>query len=210
MAQTCRMKAATLAMLERPGRSTPTKILSGAALIGFDANLRVQIWNDAAEQLTGTRADDALGHHCWDVVRGRAEDGSPFCGPNCDLAKMALRGSAVQCDRLVFKAPDGPRNALVSTITVEGDEPLFVHVICNPSALADHRPHSSLRPQLTPREYEILELLAAGIPPKVIALRLGISVSTARNHIRKILAKLQAQSQLHALAKARSLGIIRG
>jgi DNA-binding CsgD family transcriptional regulator len=183
-------------------------VLSGAALIGFDSDLRVRVWNDAAEKLTGIDAAEVVGRSCWDVVGGRAEDGSLFCGPDCPLARTARHGGAVPCDRLVLQAVDGPRTALVSTVTVNGEQPLFVHVICESAALPPQRQSLNGHPHLTRREYQVLELLARGIPAKVIAPRLGISVATVRNHIRSILAKLHAQSQLQALASARALGII--
>jgi DNA-binding CsgD family transcriptional regulator len=199
---------ALLGKTGRSGKPTPTNILSGSALIGFDADLRVLIWNDAAEKLTGTSAEEAVGRYCWDLVRGRAEDGLPFCGPNCELARKARGGSAVPCGQLILEAVDGPRSTAVSTITLEGEGPLFLHVVSNPTALPPHKRLIKAHAHLTGREHEILELLADGVPAKVIATSLGISVSTVRNHIRSILAKLHAQSQLQALARARALGII--
>jgi DNA-binding CsgD family transcriptional regulator len=189
-------------------RETTPDILSGSALIGFDADLRVRIWNDAAEELTGTSTEDAVGRHCWELVRGREENGSPFCGPNCELARQVRGGNAVPCCRLILEAADGPRSTAVSTITVEGDDPLYLHVVSDPAEVTPHKRLLTARPHVTEREHEILELLAGGVPAKVIALSLGISVSTVRNHIRSILAKLHAQSQLQALARARDLGLI--
>jgi DNA-binding CsgD family transcriptional regulator len=177
-------------------------------LIGFDMDLRVVVWNSAAEELMGLKAEDALGSYCWEALRGRAEDGSPLCAPSCRYAKLARSGSPVPCHRLVVPAADGPWEVSLSTITVDGDPPLFLHVICDRKALPARSKSGVADPQLTRREYQVLELLADGVPPKLIAFRLSISVATVRNHIRRILAKLQAQSQLQALARARSLGII--
>jgi DNA-binding NarL/FixJ family response regulator len=49
----------------------------------------------------------------------------------------------------------------------------------------------------------VIELIAEGVPAKVIAARLGIAEVTARNHIRAILLELGCHSQLEALAEAR-------
>jgi DNA-binding NarL/FixJ family response regulator len=55
---------------------------------------------------------------------------------------------------------------------------------------------------------QVLELVADGLPAKSIADRLGIAVSTVRNHIRAILVELGCQ-QLEAAAQARRRGLIR-
>ena len=49
---------------------------------------------------------------------------------------------------------------------------------------------------LTPRETEILELLAEGQRPPQIAEKLVISVSTARTHVKNLYAKVGAHSQI--------------
>lgn len=59
---------------------------------------------------------------------------------------------------------------------------------------------------LTPREHEVLQMLAAGLGNKAIAVRLGISDHTAKFHVAQILAKLNAVSR----AEAVSIGIRRG
>lgn len=57
-------------------------------------------------------------------------------------------------------------------------------------------------PELSKRENEILELLSKGLLYKEIADRLGISVSTVRQHIHKIYEKLHVQNRTEALNKA--------
>ena len=56
---------------------------------------------------------------------------------------------------------------------------------------------------LTPREREILDLLAEGLRIKEIADRLFVSTNTVRTHIRHIYEKLQVQSRTEALNKMR-------
>jgi DNA-binding NarL/FixJ family response regulator len=64
------------------------------------------------------------------------------------------------------------------------------------------------RVNLTEREGEVLGLLSEGRDPQTIALHLGISLHTCRGHVKSILAKLEAHSQLEAVVKARRLGIV--
>ncbi|MGW0822660.1 response regulator [Streptomyces sp. NPDC002845] len=61
---------------------------------------------------------------------------------------------------------------------------------------------------LTRREREVLALLAQGHGPKAIADRLVLSLHTVRGHVKSVLAKLDAHSQLEAVVTATRLGIL--
>ncbi|MBZ0298396.1 MAG: response regulator transcription factor [Anaerolineae bacterium] len=62
--------------------------------------------------------------------------------------------------------------------------------------------------QLTAREQEVLQLLAEGLPNKIIAQRLGISDHTVKFHVNAIMGKLNAQSRTEAVVRATRLGLI--
>ncbi|MDG4876227.1 LuxR C-terminal-related transcriptional regulator [Mesorhizobium sp. WSM4935] len=64
------------------------------------------------------------------------------------------------------------------------------------------------RPSLSPREAEVLALLAEGAPNKVIARRLNISVHTAKFHVAAILIKLGAVNRTDAIAIAMRQGLV--
>jgi PAS domain S-box-containing protein len=61
---------------------------------------------------------------------------------------------------------------------------------------------------LTPRQHEVLVLLARGCSTEQIAEGLHLSRETVRNHIRGVLRALGAHSRLEAVAMARSAGIV--
>ena len=61
---------------------------------------------------------------------------------------------------------------------------------------------------LTPREVEVLQWLAAGLPNKLIAERLGISEHTVRFHLNAIFGKLDAHTRTEAVSRAAHLGLI--
>jgi DNA-binding NarL/FixJ family response regulator len=59
--------------------------------------------------------------------------------------------------------------------------------------------------ELSPRELEILELLAGGFPNKAIADRLGLTDGTVRWHLRHVYHKLHVRSRTEAALKFRSV-----
>ena len=61
---------------------------------------------------------------------------------------------------------------------------------------------------LTPREKEVLRLMAEGVASRDIAAKLGISYTTVRTHIRSLGSKLGVHSKLEAIVKARELALI--
>jgi len=65
-------------------------------------------------------------------------------------------------------------------------------------------------PELTPREHEVLDLLAAGLSNAAIAKRLGVAYKTVANNVSSIFAKLQVADRSHAIVRARDAGMGRG
>jgi DNA-binding NarL/FixJ family response regulator len=63
-------------------------------------------------------------------------------------------------------------------------------------------------PPLSPREQDVLELLADGSDVRSIAEELGISLNTCRGYVKSLLAKLNAHSQLEAVAVANRNGLL--
>jgi DNA-binding NarL/FixJ family response regulator len=61
---------------------------------------------------------------------------------------------------------------------------------------------------LTPREVQVLELLAEGLPNKAIAERLGISDQTVKFHVSSISGKLGATNRTDAVRRAVRRGLI--
>jgi DNA-binding NarL/FixJ family response regulator len=62
-------------------------------------------------------------------------------------------------------------------------------------------------PELTAREREVLDLLAAGRNNHQIADQLGLSAKTVANHISAIFAKLQVADRTQAILRARDAGL---
>jgi DNA-binding CsgD family transcriptional regulator len=91
----------------------------------------------------------------------------------------------------------------VSGIRLAGaGEPADVALV--PATSVEYNPEAPL----TPRELEVLTLLAEGASNKVIARRLGISVHTAKFHVGQVLDKLDATGRTDAVAHAARQGVI--
>src|SRR3954454_78977 len=63
-------------------------------------------------------------------------------------------------------------------------------------------------PQLSPREREIMHLMAEGGTAEAIGTALGVSVETVRTHVRNVIRKLRARNRVHAIALALERGEI--
>ncbi len=68
-------------------------------------------------------------------------------------------------------------------------------------------PATPVFPELTVREREVLDLVAAGHPNSVIARRLFLSPKTVSNHVSNIFAKLQVADRAQAIVRARRAGL---
>lgn len=72
-----------------------------------------------------------------------------------------------------------------------------------------HEPVPEIVEPLTPREMDVLEMLAEGLSNKLIAHRLSISDHTAKFHVNSILAKLNAGTRTEAVTRGIRLGLIK-
>lgn len=76
-------------------------------------------------------------------------------------------------------------------------------------AVAPAAPPSGDKPQLTPREQEVIELVARGFSYAEIARLQGVTVHTVQTHIKNIYRKLAVRSGREAVFEARQLGLLR-
>lgn len=78
-----------------------------------------------------------------------------------------------------------------------------LHFLSHPPAAAAADPF----PELTGRERQILDLLAAAMPNATIAARLGLAPKTVANHLSSIFTKLQVADRAQAMVRARDAGL---
>jgi PAS domain S-box-containing protein len=65
-----------------------------------------------------------------------------------------------------------------------------------------------LHPRLTPRQREILELLASGLSTSEIAKELTLSTETVRNHLRRVFGELHVHTRVEAIVAAQRFGLL--
>lgn len=89
-------------------------------------------------------------------------------------------------------------------------DPLNTHRLLNKMKIVAPKKVDSntLKPILSHREIQILELLVQGFTNKMIAHELMITTATVRNHIANIFSKLNCNTRISAITEARNIGII--
>ena len=91
----------------------------------------------------------------------------------------------------------------IHTIVAGGSyvDPRLDRILLSPRATASV-------PQLSPREREIMHLMAEGLTAEAIGAKIIVSVETVRTHVRNVIRKLQARNRVHAIAIALERGEI--
>jgi len=118
-----------------------------------------------------------------------------------------IRAIAAGCAGFVNKTESIDTLAAAIRDAANGDAPMSIADL--PRLLTHLRPTKrGIGDDLGDRQLEVLRLMAAGLPNKLIAARLHISVNTVRNHVQNILGKLDAHSKLEAVATAVREGIL--
>ncbi len=200
------------------------------AAFATDAQDRIIFWNRGAEEVLGRASVEVLGQPCFEVVKGRDLFGNRYCYKTCPTYAATRDGESVLGYELVVPRDSRTtQNLAVTVLQIPGSGPgLFtiVHLLqaVDPAArlarllaeLVAARPPAGnggsalspllktaeTPPPLTVRECEILGLVASGLANKDVAARLGLRLSTVRNHIHRILDKLNVHSKLEAVSLA--------
>ena len=154
--------------------------------------------------------DVALWDLGWDPATGSLSDLG-----DTDLPVLALLPDAVHAvevwgagvQGLLLREADAER--LAAGLQAVGQGLVVVDPALAQAVLpARDRETEPLVEPLTPREEEVLQLLADGLSNKAIALELGISDHTVKFHVNAILGKLGAQSRTEAVVRATRVGLL--
>ncbi|MDD7939476.1 response regulator transcription factor [Actinomycetospora lutea] len=110
----------------------------------------------------------------------------------CDLAERAVAAGAA-----AFLAKEGTLDRVLAALRAPVPAAPVVDAAVPPG-----------RVELTPRECDVLRLLGQGREPARIATELKLSLHTVRGHVKTLMAKLDAHSQLEAVVAAHRRGLI--
>ncbi|MBI2359758.1 MAG: PAS domain S-box protein [Deltaproteobacteria bacterium] len=202
------------------------KDLAGMAdgVIAVEGDQRILLWNRAAEKLLGVSAKEALGRYCYELMHGRNELGALLCRQACRTMALAKKGKPIPSTDMLTLTKAGRqlwlnvshfvtrstsnRVALIHIFRDISLQKAMEHLIRQLSTtlagLGSQVSAGGRAPDpeagLTPREQQVLKLLAGGVSTLSMAERLHISRSTVRNHIQHILSKLGTHSRLEAVA----------
>ncbi|MGH3063145.1 MAG: LuxR C-terminal-related transcriptional regulator [Gaiellaceae bacterium] len=165
----------------------------------IDRNGVVAWLNPAAESIVG----DVRGHRFTEVVtpgdRPRAKEA---------FARKIVGKEKVTDAEVDLVGADGREVSVeVSSVPLkDGHQIVGVFGLLSrpPAPPKSSRPHA----KLTPRQREVLDLLAHGSSTHQIAELLHLSRETVRNHIRGVLHALDVHSRVEAVATARAEGLI--
>jgi DNA-binding NarL/FixJ family response regulator len=105
-----------------------------------------------------------------------------------------------------YALKDGPPEELLEAIRSVAAGGTYVDPRLRPALLS--RGATKRVPHLSPREREVLDLLAQGLTGERIAARLFLSPETVRTHVRNAMEKLEANTRVHAIAIALRQGEI--
>lgn len=202
-----------------------------------DEELRIRFWNEAAEEIVGFGNGDVLGQKCYQILQGQDEESRLICKACCQVACLALQAEPVSNYDIRVLTNNGERkwlnmSILISKTGENGGKKMIVHIFRDiskkkndemffhqilatarryhniPFELKESMDPHHLIDNLTGREREVLTLLTRGLNSREIAEHLSISRNTARNHIQRILQKLQVHSRLEAVAYALKNGLL--
>ena len=187
-----------------------------AALLGAEPGLTLVGEAALEESLRDAVAANTPDAVLWDLgpapstaaALERAADlgDCPFVAlvPDPDLARDALAAGA---SGVLPRNAAAPR--IAAALAAAANRLLVMDATLAEPLLRRRTPaRAELVEELTPREQQVLDLLAQGLTNKAIAERLGVSDHTAKFHVNSILGKLGAATRTEALVLAARLGLI--
>ena len=181
----------------------------GAFAINLDQN--IVFWNSKAQRILGYEPEQVLGRKCYEVLQGLALDSvTPFCTRDCPAIAAARAGHIPAATQARMQCSSGERKRVtVIPLIVHDDQDrtMLIHMFHETPAQGPGSGQDQT-PPLTPREHEILGLLAQGMRPTDIASRLSISVHTVRKHISNAAEKLHSHGAMSAVLAAQRQNLI--
>jgi PAS domain S-box-containing protein len=190
------------------------------ALLGYTAR---EVAGMLCYEILGGR-DEQGRNLCQQYCRVAIQVANGSVLPNRDVFAKTRTGKGRWVNVTTFVYPSAEKNAdrtivhMFRDATEQKNNQVFIDRVLAAATEqlqqeGSHRfiPNSSEKPPadgLTPRQHQVLALLAQGLGTNEVATRLVISPATVRNHVQNILSKLGVHSRLEAIAYAYQRGLI--
>ena len=161
--------------------------------------------NPAAERASGFSNAYLLGRHFTELVRPEARENVAT-----QFRRAVELGEPTDFETAFEDAGGHLRGVRAQHLPLrEGDAIVGVLIL----AFEVRRPPSEslvsvADPRLTPRQREILDLIASGLTTGEVARQLTLSPETVRNHLRNASRELHAHTRVEAIATAQRLGLL--
>jgi two-component system nitrate/nitrite response regulator NarL len=159
------------------------------------------------------RLPDMTGAAAAGAIRSARPD-TPIVFYTADDSEMALL-DAIDAGASAHLSGSATAGEIVEAVRRAEKGEVLIPVALFARAIARQRRHAieqgereKLLAEFTPRELEILRVLAKGLDTPTIAGHLGIAPQTVEWHLRHVIEKLQVHSKLQALVAAVRLGLI--
>jgi two-component system nitrate/nitrite response regulator NarL len=185
----CGISASGAAALEAAAKNRPDVVL-------MDLRLPDMTGPEAACMIQNEHAKAAIVFHSADESETALLD-AVDAGATAYLTKDATADQIIEAVRRASKGE--------VLIPVE----LFARAIARQRGVDTRkRDHDQLLAEFTPREFDILHLLAEGLDTTAMSQRLGIAPHTVEWHVRHVIEKLEVHSKLQAVVAAARKGLI--
>lgn len=195
-------------------------------MITTDREDRIVTWSTAAQRLLGFAPEQVMGRRFFEALGARDSFGNRFCGRACAYHDMVRAGEPVHTFEMQITDARGVKVRTFVSIAAEGGRRsagrLVYHLRADLRRQEERRRTTDRRrlrvrarhqapagpdspsssSGLSPRELQVLRCLASGGGTDDIAVELGISAVTVRNHVQNLLRKLGAHGRLEAVTLA--------
>ena len=168
-----------------------------------DTDGRFVHMNAAAERASGRTNAEMLGHLFTELLR--PEERSKVA----EQFRRAVEGEPTDFETVFIDANGTVRTTRAQQLPLRDGDAVVGVLILAFGARGQLEPVGlQPRPRLTPRQQEILDLIASGLSTAAIAKQLTLSTETIRNHLRGLFRQLHVHTRLEAIAAARRLGLL--
>jgi PAS domain S-box-containing protein len=170
-------------------------------IFAADRDMRIRWLNQAAREIVGDRE----GEKFTELL----EPGSVPVANQAFAQKIV--GSVESTEyRVTLRTKDGTLvRAEISSVAIRGSQTIAgVFGLATIDEQVPRAPAADADVSLTPRQAQVLQLLARGCSTEQMADQLGVAHDTIRNHVRAILRRLGVHSRLEAVIEAHQRGLV--